>query len=458
MMTKLQCQKEMTVYVERKLDSFMKQHELDVKLNYYLHREYSSNEYNEMIREIEEKMENPPKEKITPTDDMILIETENANPLYVSTEDEILFDEDIKEKKRILLQNKKRELEKMLREAYINDCKHQIKLIEHDMKKSEDFRIFYTAKKRELENYPKNIEEVIVELRNYIIKEINYYHKDLVDSYFEMFVDKIDKLCPDDKDYTKTISSVYRCKNSKKAMDIIWHFFDIMKTSLITLSMNIKRCKSEEYYKMYMLLKTEFKKLIDTMHLTIYNFIKMQIDYIDEESEMSNSQVVKIYSESCMSQLNQALISDLPSLLDEEFKIRIQDRIENLEYIWKQQIGYEFNCSKSISRDEREVVSELHEPKSNVINTIVEINNKPLVAKVVKKQIITPTLNISIESFLETLPNESIEVNDLTEMYNKYFGTNVTPRGFGMLKFIKDSFTKVTKVVCGKKITYYLKT
>ena len=444
MMTKLPCQNEIAVRVERKLNSFMKQHEIDVNLNYYLHREYSEIEYKEMIREIEEKMDNPPKEKITPTDDMILIETENSNPLYVSTEDERLIDEDIKEKERILRQTKKMEMENMLRETYINDCKRQIKLIEHDMKKSEDFRIFYTTKKRELENYPKNIEEVIVELRNYITKEINYYHKDLVDSYFEMFVDKIDKLCPDDKDYTNTISSVYRCKNSKKAMDIIWHFFDVMKTSLITLSMNVKRCESEEYYKMFMLLKTEFKKLIDVMHTTIYNFIKMQIDYIDEESEMSNSQVVKIYSESCMSQLNQALISELPQLLDEEFKIRIQDRIENLEYVWKQQIGYEFNNPKQILKDESKVA-------------IVEINNKPLVAEVVKKQNITPTLTVSIESFLETIPNESIEVNDLTEMYNKYFGTNVTTRGFGMLKFIKESFNKETKVVHGKRITYYLK-
>ena len=51
MMTKLPCQNEIAVRVERKLNSFMKQHELDVKLNYYLHREYS------------EKMDNPPKEK-----------------------------------------------------------------------------------------------------------------------------------------------------------------------------------------------------------------------------------------------------------------------------------------------------------------------------------------------------------------------------------------------------------
>lgn len=145
-----------------------------------------------------------------------------------------------------------------------------------------------------------------------------------------------------------------------------------------------------------------------------------------------------------MSQLNQALISELPQLLDEEFKIRIQDRIENLEYVWKQQIGYEFNNSKQILNDESKVA-------------IVEINNKPLVAEVVKKQINTPTLTVSIESFLETIPNESIEVNDLTEMYNKYFGTNVTTRGFGMLKFIKDSFNKETKVVRGKRITYYLK-
>lgn len=399
-------QNEIVVYVKNKLNKLIEEHEKDVKLNYYLHKEYTDEEYQKIINKINESIMNPPEEKITP---------DKNSDTYITRE--------------------------LLREAYINDCNHEKKLIEKDMKRANDFKKFLTQKKRELENYPKNTDDLIIQLQEFINKQINYYHKDIVDSYFDLFVNKIIKLCPDDKDYSNTIASVYRNKNSKKAMNIIVKFFETIKTFLLTILMNVKRCESLEYYRMFVLLKNEFKKLIEKLHLIVYNFIEIHISYISDDDEMSNSKVVKTYAETCMSQLNQALISELPELLDKEFKIAITDRMEDLKYIWNKQIGYEFipnMTNKMMTND----------------TSIVFVNNKPLICEVIipEKQV-----SHSIEDFLAKIPSKQIEINSLVEMYNNYFGTSITNRGISQKKEIKSNFKVIKRTEQRKTVTYYQK-
>ena len=91
-----------------------------------------------------------------------------------------------------------------------------------------------------------------------------------------------------------------------------------------------------------------------------------------------------------------------------------------------------------------------------VQRTIVEVNGKPLVAEIIESanKVIK---EVSIESFLELLPNDLIEVNELAKMYNNYFGTSKTARGFGMLNDIKGKFVKTSDIISGKRITYYQK-
>lgn len=428
MITSIPTQKKLAVYVQNKLNSLIKDHEQYVKTSYYLHKEYKPEEYAEMINKLELCMVSPPLDKITLSDDMFKVENE----------------EDLDHKIK---------LEEDLRESYINNCERQIQLIKQDMKKANDFHLFITKRKKEMEHYPKSNNELIIQLREYITKTINYYHKDLVDSYFEMFVNKIKSICPDDKDYSKTIGSVYRSKNSKKAMDIILNFFDKMKMTLIAMSMNVKNCKSEEFYKMFVILKSEFKKLIERMHFIIYNFIEQQISYIDDEEEMTDSKIVKMYSETCMSQLNQALITELPALLDEEFKVTVEDRTENLSYVWKHQIGFDFVNNKALPNNNEKVTSEVHEENRNI--KVIEINNKPLIAEVVEIKN-KPTVMLTIEAFIDTLPNDPINVNELTKMYNNYMGTNYKLVD-GRIKGINQHFTKSRHNVNGIKMTFYQK-
>ena len=387
-----------------KINKLIEEHKQFVLANNFLHKEFSVNEYQQMIKEIEEKMLNPPEDKIKPTDEFTT--------------------------------------RQMLKDAYVNLCKREIELLNRDMKRLNDFNSFIESEKINASKYPKSTDDVIRNMKEFINEKISYYHKDLISSYFDMFVDKVKNLTKKDKDYTKTIESVYRCKNSKTAMNIILKFMDSMKNSLIKMSMNVKNSDSVEFYKMESILKSQCLKLIEKIHYVIYKFIEQQINYIDDEEEMNDSKVVKLYAESCISQLNQAMMKELPEILNEEFMVCVEDRMEDLSYIWRNQIGCDFVKNKSITYEEEET-------------TIVEINNKPLVAEVIEVK--TNDKNKDFNSFLDLIPNEPIEVNELTEMYNNYFGVNISSRGFGMLKNIKDSFTKDSKIISGKRITIYSK-
>ena len=122
--------------------------------------------------------------------------------------------------------------------------------------------------------------------------------------------------------------------------------------------------------------------------------------------------------------------------------------MEDLSYIWRNQIGCDFVKNKSLTQN---VVTKAQEEET----TIVEINNKPLVAEVIEVK--TNDKNKDFNSFLDLIPNESVEVNELTEMYNNYFGVNISSRGLGMMRNIKDSFTKESKIIKGKRVTTYQK-
>ena len=65
------------------------------------------------------------------------------------------------------------------------------------------------------------------------------------------------------------------------------------------------------------------------------------------------------------------------------------------------------------------------------------------------------SLNLILDSFLSTLSDDWIEINELVDMYNKYFDSNVNSRGFSRIKGIKDSFEKKSDRKNNKKSTLY---
>ena len=65
------------------------------------------------------------------------------------------------------------------------------------------------------------------------------------------------------------------------------------------------------------------------------------------------------------------------------------------------------------------------------------------------------SVNLTLDSFLPTLTDDWIEINELVDMYNKYFDSNVNSRVFSRIKGIKDSFEKKSDRKNNKKSTIY---
>lgn len=395
-------QNQMTVYIQKQLNIIKREHEEEIKNTYYLHKELTNEEYEKLIEELQQRIINIPPE----------------------------YDND------------------ELRKYYVNEVKEEIRLLKSDQKKKIDYTIYLARRDKQLNTYPTTNDELIEDLTDYIENQIAEYHKDLVDTYFDIFSEKIKKLCPDDKDYINTIRSVYMSKNSKKAMQIILNFFDVMKKSLYGFVMVLKRCPSMEYFRIFTLLKESIYKLIYNMHMNIYLFIESKIKYINDE-EMSDSKTVKIYSEMCMHQLNQSLLNDLPPMLDAKFKDELERITSDLKTKFKQLIGidYEHTEPKPLKTDVKDEVS----------YAIVSVNHKPALYEViepVKPKAIAPQFS----DFVNQLPEDRIEAKDIVVMYNSYFGTNVSTISFGKLASShKDILTKSQRKVKGKCITCYVK-
>mgnify|MGYP000854856306 FL=1 len=377
------------VIFDNKINEIKREHDEYVKRTYYLQKEYTDEEYEEMIDKINNEIK---------------------NTLTSYTKDEVL------------------------KNAYLEQLNHEKELIERDMKKAKEFQDYLLMKREEFLNLPKNIDDVISQCIEYIKKQVNYYHKDLTEYYFEKFVETIKAMCPVDKNYSKTISSVYRSKNSKKAMDIIQKYFDLIKNELIKFLMKLKQIEHSKTSCSYVRMKKDINNqattVISKIHLVICNFIDEQLKLVDN-TEMSDSRIVKIYTETVMRQMNQSLMFELPPLLDEYYQNSITNAIANIQF----SLGYE---NKAITEDLRSNEKVDEEIVNEIVNVISNSN---------------PTMN----SFLNQLPEEKIEINVLVGMYNNYFNKSISNIGFGKLKEIKSNFTVEKKNERGKKKTYYIK-
>ena len=378
---------QVAIFVENKINDRIRDHNEYVKRCYYLHSELTDEEYNEMLDKLDESIRNPPEEY---------------------------------------------KVDQLVRNEYINLCLKERKLILSDMKKSKDFKICLDDERRKLSKISINNVQLVQNLKDYTEEQIAYYYKDLMDSYFDMFVDKVKRLCPDDKDYSKTISSVYTSKNSKKTMKILITFFNSMKMYLHGTIMKLQDINTNDYMKIEEFMKKEIMRLIDVMHAFIYNFIEKQLKYIND-SEMSDSKIVKIYSESVMAQMNESLMTTLPIELQQEFKDRSETCTKRFEFYYNENI-------KPLTYEEMKTENE------DIEEVIINRNIKEL-----KSDLIPSTTG-----FLDTFGiGDEIMIEELLNLYNQYYGKNTTKIGLGKTTIIKENFTKKNTKRNGKWVTIY---
>ena len=378
------------------MNKYRSEHNEHVAKHYFLHKELTEEEYNQCINNLEECLLHPP-------------EKYNTNELI---------------------------------QSYKDSVQHEILLIKRDQEQTRNFNIFLKEKEDELNQYPTSNSKLLSNLSKYITTRSNYYLKDLFDSYFDMFVEKVTNLCPEDKDYNKTIRSVYTCRNSRKATDSISNIFHKITTTFNSMIQYLNHSPLTCYYTIQKLLEKEFDSLLSVAHTLIYNFISNRLDCYDD-GQMNDSRAVKAFCEMIMSDLNNDLINILPVELGEELSIRCQDRIEDIDVTFQQRF--------SISLVNLKPLESLEPPANQKQLTIT-----PIIQEKVNKpetRITKPTL----ESFIENLPLTPIELSILTERYNQTFDTNLSSNSLSKLKNFREHFDVTRKKINGNCVTIYTK-
>ena len=381
----------------------------------------------------------------------------------------------------------------------------EIKPFIRDKLRTIDFEERFEARRKELEiKYYQPTKYATTE----VVKYINDSHQEMLDFIFESFVDKVKKLCPEDKDYEQTIKSVYDNKYSQKVIDV----FESLRGNLLrTFTELIKACDNP-------------LKLSDTLQMKMFNLYADMEGEIEDlintqpDKQMSSSRLVKSYSQSLLSSIHQFIINVLSKMIQERLQeifedlgITSQAKLEsaslscassepqsgsqaksdaNTEQVMNaKQIttttplieevdndeddsdslmrnstfgnsanrlanarlelcSRRFECERSSPVDSSEASG--CEADSNEVREVEDVTDK------VEQQQPQPT---SIHTFIQTLPiNIEVLADDMLKLYNKHTNTNTTKIAFGKLLASVPNIVQVRRTVNKNKLTFYMRT
>ena len=348
---------ELNEYVDRVIDGLRVEHDALVKEQYYLKKEFTEKEYVDMLNDVEDRMGVVPNELMDEVDGVHFTAIDARN-------------------------------------SWRDQCLSHKCGIERDYNRYKAFRDYVEGRRRELMNIPTDCGKVISNLKEFTEKKCRYYYKDVFQSYYDMFVDKVKALCPDDKDYSRTIRCVYEMKQSKKAVKILNEFFNRMKSLVLQIIDKLNGFGFDKYVE----VEREMKRWITALLMYdfdsyIVEFIEKRLSYVDDEV-MSDSKLVKQYCEHLMSEMNDAFINELPDELDEHFKERTLCFVERFSYYCSEFKPLRNNDGKAIDVDVDEVKANVDvEVKANVDDEVKD-SVKPVVKNVVKPVI---NENLSLE-------------------------------------------------------------
>lgn len=286
------------------------------------------------------------------------------------------------------------------------------------------------AKKEEqlrLQKYlslPHSNEDVITHLIDYSKERINANFTDLLDEYYEMYEQLFDEMIRDK--YKRTIKNVFDTQSSAKVMKAFTNHNQLLMNRFVYIIEKIKLNLTDEFVLIENELKKSFDKFITDHFMSIYQFLQKNISSIKRsEVEFDNSTALKNYARSVVREINTLLMKGLPEALDQNFTDYIEGFMTKLNV-------KEGTRTKSITANEvkKEVVVIEEEVKS---------------------------IELTIDSFMKTVPDSEMNLKELVDMYNHYFERNISTVGFSKLKDVKNLFTKRAVVKSGKKITYYTK-
>ena len=276
-----------------------------------------------------------------------------------------------------------------------------------------------------------------------IIDYIREYNQELLDNIFECFDTTITACCKSAIEYKSVIRSVYASKQSRKVIQIFTSLTDTLIKDITNL---FNRFGSNEIYSHDIKMYNRLMKLFDKININLHHFYSRDIyyciadymetfpdcslDFVDIDKKLTEKErnetkalLIKQYITTQLIGLNNYIINELSHKLHDMFIERFNNIMKN-----------KFLCS--ILNSNNSIVFDDD-------NTLLSnADNAPLTVK-------------DINTFIDTIPNELVDIATLTKQYNNYLNTSITSRSLGMMLSKSNKLEKQITFNEGKRVINY---
>ena len=408
----LPCCIQLQKHYKREINMFIDEYNKNCERECYLYKDFTIDEYNDMIDEYQQLLYS------------------SSGPMY---------------------EQYQRELNHILRDK----ARHE--RFEHNLKNKHN-QLYL--------KYTKPIDFYIRE----IVENTRLCNFELLDNIFDDFVKMITRKCISACDYISVIKSTYNSTPSKKVSDI----FELITEKLINVFTEfIKKLGPNEYYpynyKLFQLLDGVYLD-VNSHIMDIYGEICEDIDnymssfpvystanvdndetLTEKERWIHKSTLIKQYIISQLTNLHRYIITSLSNNFNDILQKHLIEisNCNKLYFLVEELAAPCDDISESTNAGRNEsIVEELDSPEAPTSQGSDDDNHS-----------LMPLLDNSsvntIDSFIDTIPKELVDIATLTEQYNNHFNTSITSRSLGMMLSKSNKLEKQITFNEGKRVINY---
>lgn len=346
--------------------------------------------------------------------------------------------------------------------AYQKTAEKEIEYIKRDMQRMLDFKDYLKRVERDMyKMYPLNIYQVIDNVKSHIKNSISSYQQDITMDYHDYFMDKIMKLLPKDgKDYSKTVSLMFRTRTNNKSMKTIFNFFKTLVNKLNVAVSMFSNFNTNEYDKLQELLKSFVNKLIRRLYTVITKYLEEYIGCIPNRA-MTELDTVKIYAENFIDNMNEELLQELPHVLNNAMEEEFAEMKEWLKFRSEELLEIGISKDEADAEPPRCKASDLGRSERGARTespSISYTDGSPDVEVVITKpkvEVVITKPKPDFAGFLETVGNDSYSADEIVAIYNNHFGVNIKIESLAKRAEFKENFTNRRVMKSGKSYRVY---
>lgn len=240
-----------------------------------------------------------------------------------------------------------------------------------------------------------------------VIEEVDISHTELLNKVENIFVERILALCAIERDCKDCIRLLYSTNFISKVISRLFEFTNYMKQGFTNI---INKCGEDSMYssnyRLYDKLLSFNNRICYIIDDTYDHIIHAINDFLNRGGSTLNSiEMVKAYTNNIIDLLVTHINNNvLPSAMK-----YLQSRI----------------CDEILTNE----IVHVDEPKQ--------------------------AIELSFDSFIDTLINEQYNIDELVELYQNYFSKNINSRALGSLLTQSNRFSKSRSMINGRKVAVY---